>query len=358
MKAQIRPSRMIVHLSAYDDSYVPRRRDWTPVKRVLVAIGLIPAFVTFIFPSFKLGRTEFKAPPFAIPHELKSGEAFAFPVSDLVASIRAQGQPMARLDRDEPMVFGAIPLEAPERLSIDISYNPAAPKEGEKPRRRTFKEIFLTHPTVPYFKQVVHVTSAHDEHAPPVHLPARIVGNYENEEANHSTQPPEIFGAGSTPSSIANKIDLNSKPIKAACWQSPVPYSALLPFGVFKAKPGLPPSAFRGGLNATNSYRHLGVDLRTAGDQPVVAPGDGQVVAVTARSVTLAHGGGLYTRYLHMKEARVGKGDRIRAGQTIGTAGPMRKFEPPRLHWEIFFEKKPIDPQSFLALSAKICDKT
>lgn len=360
MKAAIRPGRIIVHLSSYDDSFVARKRDWTPLKRVLIAIGLTPAAAVLIIPSFQLGRLAFKTPSFSLPDELRAGEAFALPAIEEISNLSVQGRSLAALALAKPMYFGVIGPESPPTLMIEASF-----KREALAQKTTLAERYFLHPTVSYFKKAVRVRPVHAETLA-LRLPARIAGNYENEEADHINTSSGVLTAAQTVAHASAQVTAAGGTAKAAqaaaqaaakinvtCWKSPLAAAVMMPFGAELKRPGAPADKAR--------YQHLGVDLRSNPGQAVGSAGPGVVFAVASepppgRTVTISHGGGLYTRYAHLKDSGVVKGERVNAGQTIGWAGPTRRFDAPRLHWEVFFDKKPLDPQSFLALSSQLCD--
>lgn len=108
-------------------------------------------------------------------------------------------------------------------------------------------------------------------------------------------------------------------------------------------------------------YRlHAGVDLAMIPTEgPVLAAKDGTVESVNPNSpgagnnITLDHGGGLKTRYLHMSKMIVTAGDRVKMGQQIGvegnTTGPGGSISTgPHLHFEVHKNGEPTDPVPWL----------
>jgi murein DD-endopeptidase MepM/ murein hydrolase activator NlpD len=340
MKKTIRPKRLYVHLSHYDDQFITKKRDWTPLKRLIVAIGLLPAFITFIFPSFKIARKELRAPSFSVPTEMHAGEAFTIPVSDEVISVRAYGRPLSLTGRATQVYLGAVGVDETAPFSIDLAYKPEP-----RPKISSWLKRFTTHPTVYYYTQTIHVIPAPSNVISRAALPARVVANYDIEESLDNVIPNDVASMGHSPT------------VEAGCWKAPLNGNlaslTLMPFGVMRSKVS--------GSSTAGAYRHIGLDLYTNQGQSVMAAGPGLVVSVTdkphpGRTVIISHGGGLFSRYTHLKDAIVRKGDKVKAGEEIGVSGPARKFEAPRLHWDVFYLKKPINPQSFLALSSQLCD--
>lgn len=105
------------------------------------------------------------------------------------------------------------------------------------------------------------------------------------------------------------------------------------------------------------SSRHGGVDFgpRTPGVQgdPVMAIGPGIVTkAGVGRGygnvVYVDHGGGMETRYAHLRGFAVGQGQRVTRGQQLGTLGNTGIGTGPHLHFEIRRNGTAIDPLSVL----------
>ncbi|MBI5002745.1 M23 family metallopeptidase [Candidatus Woesearchaeota archaeon] len=72
------------------------------------------------------------------------------------------------------------------------------------------------------------------------------------------------------------------------------------------------------------SKHHGGIDIQAPWHTPVLSVGNGVVIDVDAKrwgSVTIEHGDGITTQYLHMDEVLVKEGDQITAGTQIGLSG-------------------------------------
>lgn len=111
------------------------------------------------------------------------------------------------------------------------------------------------------------------------------------------------------------------------------------------------------------SYHHTGVDLRAATGTPIRASASGEVVLaeemiVPGQTVTLYHGGGVYTSYKHLSRIDVEVGRRVASGEVIGLSGATGRVEAPHLHWEAYWKGIPADPLQLLQASEQICDPT
>ncbi len=99
---------------------------------------------------------------------------------------------------------------------------------------------------------------------------------------------------------------------------------------------------------------HTGIDMAAALGTPVVAAGDGVVVAVGHTSVgygnyvILAHGGGIDTLYGHLLQTNVRQGDRVSRGQLVGLEGSTGFSTGPHLHFELRVNDAVVDPMPYL----------
>lgn len=94
---------------------------------------------------------------------------------------------------------------------------------------------------------------------------------------------------------------------------------------------------------------HPGVDLAIAAGSPVYAAKPGTVIkAGVAGSygnlIIVQHENGISTRYAHLSRFNVKQGDKVNAGQRIGSVGSTGNSTGPHLHFEIRVNNKPIDP--------------
>lgn len=98
---------------------------------------------------------------------------------------------------------------------------------------------------------------------------------------------------------------------------------------------------------------HTGLDLAAPIGTPVSAAAAGRVVAAGSRggyglTVDIDHGGGLLTRYAHLNRIEVERGDRLAAGQRLGTVGMTGTVTGPHLHLEVREHGRAVDPADWL----------
>lgn len=108
-------------------------------------------------------------------------------------------------------------------------------------------------------------------------------------------------------------------------------------------------------IRHTRSF-HSGTDFRGASGTPVVAAGDG-IVTFCGRLggygnvVDIDHGGGVLTRYAHLRRIETQKSAAVTAGQVIGQMGSTGRTTGPHLHFEVRLDGSPVSPIAALAVA-------
>ena len=102
---------------------------------------------------------------------------------------------------------------------------------------------------------------------------------------------------------------------------------------------------------------HTGLDLKAEYGEPARATAPGRVIAAEAAGgygnmVEIDHGHGLTTRFGHLARIAVSPGQRVAAGDMIGSVGSTGRSTGAHLHYETRIDGVPVDPQRFLALGA------
>lgn len=100
---------------------------------------------------------------------------------------------------------------------------------------------------------------------------------------------------------------------------------------------------------------HRGVDLRGREGEPVFTMADGLVVLshdmfYEGKMVLIDHGNSIFSYYMHMHERKVQAGDRVKAGDLIGTVGSTGMSTAPHLHVSFVIRGTQVDPLSVLSL--------
>lgn len=98
---------------------------------------------------------------------------------------------------------------------------------------------------------------------------------------------------------------------------------------------------------------HSGMDIGAPMGTPIKATADGIVSFSSWHNdsgniVVLEHGHSFTTVYAHNKENRVKVGQKIKRGEIIAISGSTGATTGPHLHYEVWKNKMPINPGSFL----------
>ena len=106
---------------------------------------------------------------------------------------------------------------------------------------------------------------------------------------------------------------------------------------------------------------HAGTDFRSKPGTPVLAAGDG-VVTFCGRQggygnvIYVDHGGGVTTRYAHLRKIEIKKDAALTAGQEIGEVGSTGRATGPHLHFEVRIDGHAVSP--ILAMSIAELQRT
>lgn len=99
--------------------------------------------------------------------------------------------------------------------------------------------------------------------------------------------------------------------------------------------------------------RHNGLDMAGWRNTPINAGGAG-VVTTAGRNgafglfIEINHGNGFKTKYGHLSKLKVKQGEKVEANQLIALMGSTGRSTGTHLHYEIWFNGKPIDPLKVL----------
>ena len=134
----------------------------------------------------------------------------------------------------------------------------------------------------------------------------------------------------------------SSTPSSGASWLRPCSYTYLSsPFGNRDA-----PTA------GASSY-HQGVDLAAPKNTPIYATRSGVVTAATFGSaagyyVSINHGDGFSSIYMHMTHYIVRSGQNVSQGQVIGYCGSTGGSTGPHLHFEVRYYGEAKNPMNYI----------
>ena len=100
--------------------------------------------------------------------------------------------------------------------------------------------------------------------------------------------------------------------------------------------------------------QHSGLDIIAGQGEPVLATADGTVADVVRTGkglgnvVTIDHGNGYVTRYAHLSDISVSKGQKVTKGKKIATVGVSGNTFAPHLHYEVLYNDVPQDPVNYM----------
>jgi murein DD-endopeptidase MepM/ murein hydrolase activator NlpD len=99
---------------------------------------------------------------------------------------------------------------------------------------------------------------------------------------------------------------------------------------------------------------HSGVDYPAPPGTPIHASAGGRVIFAGSRpqygrTVEIAHGAGLVTRYAHASELLVTEGQVVMPSEPIALIGSTGRSTGPHLHFEILRDGRFVDPSTYLA---------
>jgi murein DD-endopeptidase MepM/ murein hydrolase activator NlpD len=98
---------------------------------------------------------------------------------------------------------------------------------------------------------------------------------------------------------------------------------------------------------------HYGMDFSARKGTPIYATGNGVVKRADNRSsgygkhIRIDHGFGYISLHAHLSKYNVRRGQRVKRGDIIGYVGNTGRSVGPHLHYEIFKDKKKINPLNF-----------
>lgn len=103
------------------------------------------------------------------------------------------------------------------------------------------------------------------------------------------------------------------------------------------------------------TIEHFGVDIATEDGEAVKAVYDGTVIMSSFTSdggnvIQIQHPNNLISVYKHNAALLKKVGDQVKAGQSIAIAGGTGEFsDGPHLHFELWYNGTPLNPQEFIA---------
>ena len=98
---------------------------------------------------------------------------------------------------------------------------------------------------------------------------------------------------------------------------------------------------------------HYGLDISARKGSPIIAPADGVVSYVgnnhnSGRFITINHGYGVKTSYLHLNKSLVKKGQAVKRGDVIAQVGNTGRTTGPHVHYEVQLKGVSVNPLRYI----------
>ena len=148
--------------------------------------------------------------------------------------------------------------------------------------------------------------------------------------------------AANKPSSSGGSNTATNAPSSDGTWKVPCKYKRVS-------------SAYGWRNHPVYGYKkfHYGVDLAASSGTPIIASRSGTVTVAKYSSsagyyVTLDHGDGFSSQYMHMTHYIVKKGQKVQAGEVIGYVGSTGASTGPHLHFSILYKGSHVNPANYI----------
>ena len=97
---------------------------------------------------------------------------------------------------------------------------------------------------------------------------------------------------------------------------------------------------------------HAGCDFSAPQGTPIYATGDGKITRArffksSGNMITIDHGYGYQTKYLHMSKFNVKEGQKVKRGDIIGYVGNTGLSKAPHCHYEVWKDGRHINPVNY-----------
>lgn len=106
-------------------------------------------------------------------------------------------------------------------------------------------------------------------------------------------------------------------------------------------------------FNGVAKSPHAGIDLSGNVGDKIKAPLAGEIMTpgdffYNGKLLMIDHGGGLITAYSHLSKIYHEEGDWVKQGEYIGEVGKTGRVTGPHLHWSVYLNGEPVNPDLFL----------
>lgn len=291
----------------------------------MFVIGLI------LHPSKELTRDQLFEPIVQFPETVVPGAPVVVKNDEDLKNILIGSDKMSAISQNKYLI-GTAPLYGTSHLMIVGTW---------KTRTLNWLAAQFFHPQLDYFKKVIQIDHPKLVEAPQLRIPSstweKMDESYELQKENEKKIMREL-------------LEQWHGELRDICWMMPIESKVVSSF----ASPRTLPNG--------KSYYHSGVDMRALVPTEIRSPASGRVVfakkmIVPGNILVIDHGGGFFTRFMHLSEFLVSEGDKVKPQQKIALTGATGRVEAPHLHWEVIWKGNHVDPFLFLQALEPICDQ-
>ncbi|MEO0336080.1 MAG: M23 family metallopeptidase [Pseudomonadota bacterium] len=286
-------------------------------------------------PSYQLTNVVFRSAKeistisdWSWPSRVNAGQLITLPFADDLPHFMINGVPFSVVQKNQlQFAVASVYGGATKRLSALVA------------NKRAVLSGILFAPEVVIAREILTVEKAPLTSGNELRLPASVVKRLGSAEEQKKQRDRDI---------LSRALTGDATNLVTSCFERPVDSIVTSAFG----RPRTLPSG--------RSYYHSGVDLRARTGKEIKSTGEGLVVyaghmTVSGKNVVLSHGGGLFSRYLHLSEIKVKEGERVPASTVVGLAGATGRVEAAHLHWEMIWKGQYADPLMLLKDWQEIC---
>lgn len=162
-----------------------------------------------------------------------------------------------------------------------------------------------------------------------------------NSDTNKQEQPQTETKPETTPEEKPDNSQSENSGSPQFTWPCPSSHNVTSPFGD------------RNSPTAGASSNHKGIDIGASSGSPIVAAAAGTVTVSTysesaGNYVTIDHGNGFHTVYMHASARYVKVGQKVSAGQQIAAVGSTGYSTGPHLHFGVMKNGVYVNPMNYL----------
>lgn len=116
------------------------------------------------------------------------------------------------------------------------------------------------------------------------------------------------------------------------------------------------------GVRRSSRRSHKGIDIHAPLGSPIMAFRSGVVICAEYHGsygymVEIQQDDGIVSRYAHMSQILVRKGDRVAPGLMIGRVGSTGRSTGPHLHFELLLDNRQMNPMTYLPTPKQVVTK-